>query len=157
MKHILLTVILLFSLTACQDNKEEQAKHDAKVAQEAREQLLQELKLKEEQQKEEESKNNKLAHMGISTYDGKITIDTNKTQHFFKDIANKLKDRMHKINEDLKDNTLDHKEAGIQIDKGHVSIDLNKTKSFLDHWGIKMKVFAQEFNDLAKEFDNNTK
>ncbi len=46
--------------------------------------------------------------------------------------------------------------AGIEIDKKHISIDLNKTKSFLEQWSEKMKVYAKEFNDIAKEFDNNT-
>ena len=56
MKHILLTIFLLFSLSGCQDKKEDQAQHDAKIAQEARVQLLKEQaernKLKDEVLKE---------------------------------------------------------------------------------------------------------
>lgn len=144
MKHFLLATVLLFLFTACQDTQEAQAKHDAKVAQEAREALLEELKAKEV-----EKKDNKYSQMGFSTQEGKIIIDTNKTKHFFNAFANK-------IHKDLDEGMMKSSNAGIEIDKKHISIDLNKTKSFLEQWSKKMKVYAKEFNDIAKEFDNNT-
>ncbi len=42
MKYVLWSILILFSLSGCQDKKEEQAQHDAKTAQEARTQLLKE-------------------------------------------------------------------------------------------------------------------
>jgi len=151
MKHFLLATVLLFLFTACQDTQEAQAKHDAKVAQEAREALLEELKAKEV-----EKKDNKYSQMGFSTQEGKIIIDTNKTKHFFNAFANKIKEKMNKIHKDLDEGMMKSSNAGIEIDKKHINIDLNKTKSFLEQWSKKMKVYAKEFNDIAKEFDNNT-
>jgi len=151
MKHFLLATVLLFLLTACQDTQEAQAKHDAKVAQEAREALLEELKAKEV-----EKKDNKYSKMGFTTQEGKIIIDTNKTKHYFNAFANKIKAKMNKIHKDLDEGMMKSCNAGIEVDKKHISIDLNKTKSFLEQWSEKMKGYAKEFNDIAKEFDNNT-
>ena len=44
-----------------------------------------------------------------------------------------------------------------EMDETHINIDLNKTKSFLDNWGKKMQGFVKEFNNIAKEFDNQEK
>ncbi len=156
MKHILLTIFLLFSLSGCQDKKEDQAQHDAKIAQEARTQLLKE-QAEAKQKQEELEKNNKYSKIGITKEDGKIIIDTNKTKSYFKDIAHQMKTKMDKISKDLKKGIVKNEEAGIEMDETHINIDLNKTKTFLDIWGKKMQGFVKEFDELAKEFDNQNK
>ncbi len=156
MKHILLTIFLLFSLSGCQDKKEDQAQHDAKIAQEARAQLLKE-QAEAKQKQEELEKNNKYSKIGITKEDGKIIIDTNKTKSYFKDIAHQMKTKMDKISKDLKKGIVKNEEAGIEMDETHINIDLNKTKTFLDIWGKKMQGFVKEFDELAKEFDNQNK
>ncbi len=159
MKHILFSLILLLSFTGCQDKKEEQAQHDAKVAQEARAQLLKEQKAQEEAEKKQEEfeKNNKFSKIGITSEDGKIIIDTNKTKSYFQDLAHEMKTKMDKISKDLEKGIIKNEEAGIEANETHINIDLNKTKSFLDIWGKKMQGFVKEFDDIAKEFDNQNK
>jgi len=156
MKYILLTIILLLSLSGCQNKKEDQAQHDAKIAQEARAQLLKEQAEAKQKQAELEG-NNKYSKIGITTEDGKIIIDTNKTKDFFKDIAIKMKDKMEKLSKDLEKGMIKDKNAGIEVNETHIHIDLNKTKSFLDNWGKKMQGFVKEFDDIVKEFDNQNK
>jgi len=158
-KHTLFVMILLLSLSGCQDKKEEQAQHDAKVAQEARAQLLKEQKAEEEAKKKQEEleKNNKFSKIGITTEDGKIIIDTNKTKVFFKDLAHEMKTKMDKMSKDLEKGIVKNKEAGIEMNETHINIDLNKTKSFLDTWGKKMQGFVKEFDEIAKEFDAQNK
>ena len=154
-KYILFSLLILFSLSGCQDKKENQAQHDAKIAQEARAQLLKEqAEVKKKQ--EEREKNHTFSKIGISTEDGKIIIDTNKTKGFFKDFAKKMKINMDKMSKDLENDLVESDNAGIQVDKTHINIDLNKTKHFLDTWGKKMQGFVKEFDDIAKEFDDQT-
>lgn len=152
-KHILFSLILLLLFSGCQDKKEEQAQHDAKVAQEARAELL------KEQAKEQEAleKNNKYSKIGITSEDGKIIIDTNKTKSYFKDLAHQMKTKMDKMSKDLEKGIVKNEEAGIEANETHINIDLNKTKSFLDTWGKKMQGFVKEFDEIAKEFDAQNK
>lgn len=156
MKHILFSLILLLSFSGCQDKKEEQAQHDAKVAQEARAELLKEQADAKKKQEELE-KNNKFSKIGITSEDGKIIIDTNKTKSYFKDLAHEMKTKMDKMSKDLEKGIVKNEEAGIEMDETHINIDLNKTKSFLDTWGKKMQGFIKEFDEIAKEFDNQNK
>ena len=79
MRHLLISLILLLSFTGCED-QEQQAEHDAKIAQQARAELLAELKAKKERTDNNASK---LHKMGITMEDGTIIIDTNKTKDFF--------------------------------------------------------------------------
>ena len=84
MRHLLLFFILLFSFTGCQDKEQqqqEQAKHDAQIAQQARTELLSEL---EKEKKAQDETNNRFSHMGVIMDQGTITIDTNKTKDFLK-------------------------------------------------------------------------
>ena len=151
-KNILLSILILFSLSGCQDKKEDQAKHDAKIAQEARSQLLQEQETEKKKQEELE-KNSKFSQIGITSKDGKITIDTNKTKSYFKDLAHQMKSKMDKMSKDLEKGIIKNEEAGIEMDETHINIDLNKTKTFLETWGKKMQGFVKEFDNVAKEFD----
>jgi len=157
MKQLLIIFLLLFSLSGCQDAKEKQAQHDAQVAQQAKRELLAELKAKEEAAKKKEQESNKLSKLGITTEDGKIIIDTNKTKSFFKDIASNMKHKMEKLSNDLEKGMIKNQNAGIEIDETHINIDLNKTKSFLENFGKKMQGFVKEFDTIAQEIDKTTK
>ncbi len=91
MRYLLISLMLLLSFTGCED-KEQQAKHDAKIAQQARAELLAELEAKKELQDKNTSK---LNNMGINMEDGTITIDTNKTKDFFRDLNEKMAVQMN--------------------------------------------------------------
>jgi len=158
-KNTLLSILILFSLSGCQDKKEDQAQHDAKIAQEARAQLIKE---QEEAKKKQEAleKNNKFSQIGVASKDGKIIIDTNKTKSYFRDLAHQMKNKMDKMSKDLEKGIVKNEEAGIEMDETHINIDLNKTKTFLDAWGKKMQGFVKEFDNISKEFktqDQTTK
>jgi len=56
MKQILIAMILVLSFSGCQDKKEEQTQHDAKIAQEARAELLKEQAEAKKKQEELESR-----------------------------------------------------------------------------------------------------
>lgn len=156
MKHILFSLILLLSFSGCQDKKEEQARHDAKIAQEARAQLLKEQKAQEEAKKEFE-KSDQFSKIGITSEEGKIIIDTNRTKSYFKDLAYEMKSKIDKMGKDLETGMIQSEEAGIEANETHINIDLNQTKNFLDTWGKKMQEFIKEFDDIAKAFDYQTK
>ena len=150
-KHILFSLILLFLFSGCQDKKEDQAQRDAKIAQEARAQLLKEQAEAKEKQEELE-KNSKYSQIGITSENGKIIIDTNKTKSYFKDLAHQMKTKMDKMSKDLEKGIVKNEEAGIEMDETHINIDLNKTKHFLDTWAKKMQGFVKEFDNIAKDF-----
>ncbi|WP_415406837.1 hypothetical protein ACLHDG_13905 [Sulfurovum sp. CS9] len=156
MKHILFSLILLLLFSGCQDKKEEQAQHDAKIAQEARAELLKE-QAEAKKKQEELEKNNKFSKIGITSEDGKIIIDTNKTKSYFKDLAHEMKIKMDKMSKDLEKGIVKNEEAGIEMNETQINIDLNKTKTFLDTWGKKMQGFVKEFDEIAKEFDDQNK
>ncbi len=184
MQNLLLSMILLFSLSACGDNKQ-QATHNTQLTQKvnaektallaeikAKDEALQKARLEakvaqekllvqEQAQKEKSLKqtkqNDKLSKVGIQVKENIITIDTNKTKDFFKTIGDKLRDKLQKITGELEKGMLDEEDAGIKIDDSHINIDFNKTKDFLETWGKKMQGFVKEFDDMAKEMDINTK
>ena len=152
MRHLLIILILLLSLTGCQDKEKEaqmQTEHDAQIAKKIRAEVQAEYRA--EQLKRENTKFNKV---GINVNDGIITIDTNKTKDFFKQFSKKMEAKMKKISDDLQQGIIDSKEAGINIDNKHVNIDLNKTKTFLEDWTKKIQVFAHEFDNISKDLDN---
>jgi hypothetical protein len=153
MRYLLMSLILLLSFTGCED-KEQQAKHDAKIAQQARAELLAELEAKKDLQ---DKNNTKLNNMGINIEDGTITIDTNKTKDFFRDLNQKMGEQMKKLSDDMEKGILETKEAGIEINEQHIHIDLNKTQDLLVDWSKKIQVFVQEFDEMANTLDmNNT-
>ncbi len=158
MKQLLIILVLLLSFSGCQDSKEKQAQHDAQVAQQAKTELLAQLKEEEKRKKELASqKENKLSKIGITTEDGKIIIDTNKTKDFFKDIATKMKNKMEKLSKDIEQGIIKDKNAGIEIDEKHINIDLNKTKTFLENFTKKVQGFVKEFDNIAQEIDKTAK
>lgn len=147
MKHTLLTMFTVLIFLGCQDNKNTQAKHDAKIAQQAREELLAELKEKEKRAQE----NDRLSQIGITTVGSKIIIDTNKTKGFFKDLGNKMKNRIEKLSKDIEEGRIKNKDVGIAIDESHISVDLNRTNNFLKKWGEKMEKFVKDIDTIMKE------
>jgi len=161
MKTILLSLITVLVFSGCQQKQEDQAAHDAKVAQQAREQLLLELKAKEEAERkarEEAEKKGKLAQAGIETTpDGKIIIDTNKTKSYLQKLAEIMKKKVNKLSKDMEKGMIEEKEIGIEVNETHIEIDINKTQTFLEKWSHKMEEFVKEFDKIAKEIDNTTK
>lgn len=149
MKYLLYGALLCAVLTGCDDQKA-QAQHDAQVAQQAREQLLAELKAKEEAQKAKEQ-NTALSKLGITKEGSRITIDTNKTKTYLDEVAKTFSQQMGQFAKEIKKG-----DAGIEADKSQISIDLNKTGSFLDNWTKKMEHFADELDTIAESFEENT-
>ncbi|CAA6813945.1 MAG: Unknown protein [uncultured Sulfurovum sp.] len=191
MRYTLLSFILLFSLSACNDN-EEKALQEAKVAKVEQAKLQQELDLKEtqlqkaieeakkakvalqlqqkeyqkalEQQRSRQEKishtikqNEKLSKVGIAVDENRITIDTNKTKDFFKNLGKNIENKLQKLTRDVQRGLVDEKGPGIKIDKDNINIDLNKTKNFLETWGKSMQIFVNDIDDIAKRFEDQTK
>ena len=161
MRHLLMTLILLLSFTACQDKENEakkQAAHDAKIVAQAKAEVHAEVKAKQAAKKAriEAQKNTNLNQMGIGMNNGTLTIDTNKTKNFFNTLNKKMEHQMKKISDDLQKGIIDAKEEGIQVNDERITIDLNKTKTLLEIWGKKIQVFAKEFDNVAKSLEMNT-
>ncbi len=158
-KQTAVVIAILAGLFGCQQKQEDQAAHDAKVAQQAREELLKELKAKEEAKRQAaQEKEAKFSKVGIqTTQDGKIIIDTNRTKHYFKTIAEKWKQKADKLASDLQKGMIDEKEAGIEVSDKRIVVDLNKTESFLMRWTKKMENFVKEVDKTAQvlQFDIN--
>lgn len=155
MRYVLMSLILLLFFTGCEDKEQQavqQAKHDAQIAQQARAELLAELEAKKDIQDKNTSK---LNNMGITVEDGTITIDTNKTKDFFRELNQKMGEQMKKLSEDLEKGVVETKEAGVEINEQHIHIDLNKTRDLLMDWGQKIQVFVQEFDEMAKTLETN--
>jgi len=156
-KTLLTTIAILLTFSGCQNAKENQAEHDAKVAAQAKAELRAELKKEQEekirQHEEEMRQNNKLSHMGITTDNGKLIIDTNKTKDFFQQMAANIKVHADKFAKDMEKGIIDDKEAGIEVNETHINIDLNKTKSFLDTWSKTLEGYAKEFDTMTKDID----
>ena len=156
MKQFMLATLVLFALVGCDQKKEDQTAHDAKVVQQAREQLLKELKAKEEAQKKALEAQNKLSHLGVTTTpDGKIIIDTNKTKTYFEQFAKQMKEKMDKLAKDMQKGMIEEKEAGIEVSQDKIVIDVNKTKGFMESWAKKMETFVKEMDEVAKSIETD--
>jgi len=156
MRYLLLSILLLLTLNGCQDKEQqqkEQEKHDAQIAQEARTELLaQQAKEKQAQ----EVKNNRYSHLGVKMEQGTITIDTNKTKDFFKDLGMRMHIQMKQVSDDLQKGIIEAQDAGVKVNNGNINIDLNKTQTLLDEWTNKIDVYVKEFDKIAQEIDNNS-
>ena len=159
MKKLFLPLITVLIFSGCQQKQEDQAAHDAKVAQQAREALLKEIKAKEKAKNQEmQQKQGRLANAGIvTTPDGKIIIDTNKTKSYFQQIAAQMKAKADKFAADMQKGIIEEKEAGIEVSEDHIVIDLNRTKGFLEKWANKVEDFAKEFDTITNEINNTAK
>ncbi len=181
MRYLLMSFILLFSLSGCQDKEQqstkEQAAHDTKIAQQARTEALAEFEAEKKSQlaqvqateakikalkaspttkPQTEKGKDKLSEIGVNMDNDVITIDTNKTKTFFNDLSKKMEKQMKKISHDLDKGIIKSKEAGIDIDNGHINIDLNKTQDLLEDWSKKIQIFSHGFDDMVKASDNNS-
>ncbi|RUM68602.1 MAG: hypothetical protein DSZ12_04715 [Sulfurovum sp.] len=148
--------LLLAQLQAKEEALQE-ARRNAKLANEkllANEKAQKEafIRLQEEKAKEIQ-KNAKLSNVGVSIKEHTITIDTNKTKDFFKNIGKNLENKLRKMTKDLDKGVLEDNNTGININQDHINIDLNKTKDFLNLWGKKMQGFIKDINTMAEEFD----
>ena len=156
-KNILILLSLLFALSGCNNAQENQSAHDAKVAAQAKAELRAELKAEQEakakQHEIDVQQDNKLAHMGITTTNGKLIIDTNKTKSFFQKMAENFKVKADKFAKDMENGTVDNKEAGIEMSDDNIHIDLNKTKSFLDNWGKTIQGYMKEFQTMSEDLN----
>lgn len=158
MKQMLITLFITIALTSCQDQETEakrQAEHDAKIAAEARAQLLKELAEKKAHSKESEHYQ-QLHEMGIDIKKDIISIDTNKSKLFFKNFSEKMAKQIQKASEELEKGVIDSKEAGVEINDESIHIDLNKTKHFFEEWSKHIKSLTDEINQASKQFENNT-
>lgn len=180
MQHIFISLILVLFFAGCQEKEQqsskEQAKHDTKIAQQARAEALAEFEAEKKAQLAEvqateakikalkvspttetqtEEEKDKLSKMGVTMDNDVITIDTNKTKTFFKDLSKKMEEQMKKISHDLDKGIIEAKEAGVDINNGQINIDLNKTQDFFESWSKKIQIFANEFDDVAKNLDEN--
>ena len=160
-KKILISIALLLSLTGCNESKEDQASHDAKIAADAKAELRAELKKEADaivlKKKEQSTDGNKLSHLGVTKNGDTITIDTNITKTFLRLMTANMKESVDKFAQDMKDGMIDNKEAGIEMNKTNITIDLNKTKSFLETWEKTITQYAKEFDKMSNEFDTTQK
>lgn len=155
MRHLLLSLLLLLTFTACQDKEQqqkEQAQHDEQVAQQARTELLAKL---EKEKQAQDAKNNQFSHMGVKMDQGTITIDTNKTKDFLKDLGERMHVQMKQVSDDLQKGIINAQEGGVEVDNGNIHIDLNKTQTLLDEWSKKIEGYVKEFDAIAKEIEDN--
>ena len=156
-KNILISLSLLFALSGCNNAQENQSAHDAKVAAEAKAELRAELKAEQEakakQNEIDVQQDNKLAHMGITTTNGKLIIDTNKTKSFFQKMAENFKAKADKFAKDMEKGEVNNTEAGIEMTDSTINIDLNKTKSFLDNWGKTIEGYVKEFQTISGDLN----
>lgn len=155
MRHLLLSLLLLLTFSGCQDKEQqqkEQAEHDAQIAQQARTELLSQL---EKEKQAEEAKNNRFSHMGVKMEKGTITIDTNQTKDFLKELGQRMNVQMRQVSDDLQKGIIDAQGAGVKVNNGNINIDLNKTQTFLDEWSKKIDGYVKEFDEIAKEIEDN--
>ena len=97
----------------------------------------------------------KLTQMGIAITENSISIDTNKTKTYIKEVSHSLDKKIQEISEDLSKGVIQTKEAGIDINEKHIHIDLNKTQNLIEDWGNKVKSFVNQFDEMAKAIDTN--
>ena len=162
MKYILPILLAAALLTGCeqkQEKQETQAEHDAKVAQQAREALLKELKEKEQPKKQTASESEppgKLEHLGVTaTPDGKIIIDTNRTKSYLEQLAKRMKAKADELAKEMQQGAITEKEAGIEVNESKIVIDLNKTQRFMEKWAKKMQGFVKEMDETAKMLEKD--
>jgi len=109
----------------------------------------------EEQIKPEANHSKKEGFMhkiGFDAKDGVISLDTNKTKGYFKELGENIKDTSKALSKDIKENTLKvTKEIGIEMDKnGSLKIDPNKTKSFMEDMGDKMENIVNDVDSFTR-------
>lgn len=180
MRQILISLILLLSFAGCQEKEQQssdaQTKHDAKTAADTRAEVLAEFEAEKKAQlaqvqateakikalkglptteTQTEEEKDKLSKMGVEMDNDVITIDTNKTKTFLKDLSKKMEKQMEKISHDLDKGIIEAKEAGVDINNGQINIDLNKTQDLFESWSKKIQVFANEFDDVSNNLDEN--
>lgn len=178
MRYILISLILLFSFAGCQEKEQQsskaQTKHDTKTAEETRAEVLAEFEAEKKAQlaqvkateakikalkisptSESQKEKDKLSQVGVTMDNDVLTIDTNKTKTFLKDLSKKMEKQMKKISHDLDKGIIEAKEAGVDINNGQINIDLNKTRDLFESWSKKIQVFANEFDEVAKSLDEN--
>lgn len=138
MRYLLVTLTLLLSLTGCQDKKqldeEAQAKHDAKIAQQARAEVLAELqsgKVQIEELQKKVMQNQELPE---------AKLQQTQTSTPTKEEKDSLEHKNAQLNQ-----------MGIHMEKDSITIDTNKTKEFFNDLSKKMDLQMKKISeDLEK-------
>lgn len=171
----LLIILILLSLTACDNTKEEQARQEAEMVKKIRAEMLADFEAQQKAQREAFEKRlleikeanktqptptppkeeSKLTKMGIDITEDSISIDTNKTKKYINEVSNDIDKKIKEIGDDLAKGVIKTKEAGIDINEKHIHIDLNKTQNLIEDWGKKVQGFVQQFDEMAKSLDTN--
>lgn len=176
MQNLLLSLLILLSFNSCDNPQEEQAKREAQIAQKVRAEMLAQFEAEKEAQRlayEKEllkareinkttpnppENESKLSMMGINISSEGISIDTNKTKTYIRDVSDNIDKNIKEIGDNLEKGIIQTKDAGIDINEKHIHIDLNKTQNLIEDWGNKVKGFVNQFDEMAKNLDtNNTK
>ena len=63
--------------------------------------------------------------------------------------------QMKQVSDDLQKGIIDAQEAGVKVNNGNINIDLNKTQTLLDEWSKKIEGYVKEFDEIAKEIEDN--
>ena len=155
--NYILIFILFTQFTFSQT--EEEIRHDEKIRQEARAQLLKELETEKKANKHSYLDNptpdqaKQFSKIGLTIEKNLIILDTNKTKNLFQLITNTLTKKVEKMSKELVEGVQDPKKMGVDINKDHINIDINTSKKYLKDLQIKMQSFLKEFDNMAKEFN----
>ena len=142
MRYLLVTLSLLLSLSGCQDkkqlNEEAQAKHDAQIAQQARAEVLAELKAGTLQ-----AGNLQVKKVQIEKLQKKVIQEQAHPEDKLQQTQMPKKEEKH---------SLGHKNAqlnqmGIHMEKESITIDTNKTKAFFNDLSKKLNVQMKKISD----------
>ncbi len=151
MRQIIIATIVILLVNGCQ-NRDEQAKHDAKVAAKAKAELLAQIEANKTK------KSSKLNQFGIKIDKNIITIDTNQTKNYIKKLGENMQKHIKKVSEDIKKGVINAKDEGIEMKNQHINIDLNKTKRFFDVFKKNIEEFTEKIDKVTQEIEtNNTK
>ena len=142
-KLLILTLPIYLILIGCSD-KADILENENKTSQQ------------EPQIKKVEEAKSPSALLGVSQRDGLIIIDTNKTKHFLRGIANSLKSGVKNAHDTIKRNRVDSiEDIGISIGKNKISIDINKTEKFLNRWKNSMEDAVNQMDEAIQKAEKS--
>jgi len=101
-------------------------------------------------------KHKNLSKTGVLIDGDTLIIDANKTQSYFNNIGEQLKNKLSKFTSDFEKGVVQEKDAGIEINESRINIDLNKTKTLIEVWGKKIQEIAKDFDSTSKVQNTNT-
>ncbi|GEM_PF-6147982 len=140
--HILLLLGILFY--GCKSS----AEHDAKVAQEARAELIAEI----EANRTQTQKQTIWENAGITKKNQTITIDLNRTKNFIQDTTAVIAMEAIEITQEIKT----AQEKAIHVTKDTIQVDLNQTKSLFDSLQQKVDALKEQLEVIMEDLEDNT-